>query len=125
MPMKNISLITVHYSATYGDQNTTAADIDRMHRQRGWSGIGYHWFIRRDGTVERGRPESQVGAHVGGRNSGNIGVCWAGGLDRATGPNKGVDNRTPAQRAALVTVIRDVLSRHPRARVVGHRRGSP
>lgn len=116
-----ITHIVVHYSATYEDQNVTAADIDRMHKARGWKMIGYHWFIRRDGTVEPGRPESMVGAHVGGQNTGKIGVCWAGGLNRASGPDVGVDNRTDAQKEALIALIRDLLKRYPGAQVVGHR----
>ncbi|MBL0935500.1 MAG: N-acetylmuramoyl-L-alanine amidase [Rhizobiaceae bacterium] len=119
--MTKITHIVIHYSATYGDLEMTRADIDKMHKERGWKGIGYHWFIRRDGTVEEGRPESQVGAHVGGQNAGKIGICWAGGLERATGPNKGVDNRTPAQTEALVHLIRACLKRYPGAKVVGHR----
>lgn len=121
MSMSKITHIVVHYSATYADQNMTAADIDRMHRARGFRKIGYHRFIRRDGTVEIGRPYSEVGAHVGGQNSGKIGICWAGGLERATGPNVGVDNRTAAQTDALIATIRDILRSHPNAKVVGHR----
>jgi len=116
-----ITHIVIHYSATYPDSDITAADIDRMHKARNWKGIGYHWFIRRDGTVEPGRPESQVGAHVDQINSGKIGVCWAGGIDRATGQNKGVDNRTPEQTTALIGKILELLARYPGARVVGHR----
>lgn len=120
-----ITHIVVHYSATYPDNNLTAADVDRMHKARGWKGIGYHWFIRRDGTVEPGRPESQVGAHVDQINKGKIGICWAGGIDRATGPNKGVDNRTMAQTNALIAKIRELQQRYPNAAVVGHRDLSP
>jgi N-acetylmuramoyl-L-alanine amidase len=121
MSMKRITHIVVHYSATYGDQNLSAADIDKMHKARGWSGIGYHYFIRRDGTVEKGRPDTKVGAHVGGQNSGKLGICWAGGVDRATGPSKGVDNRTPEQTESLVRLIRELLKKHRGAKVVGHR----
>lgn len=119
--MAKISAIVLHYSATYEDQNLTVADIDRMHKARGWKGVGYHYVIRRDGTVDKGRPETQVGAHVGGQNSGKIGICCIGGLNRATGPNKGVDNRTPAQIAATIKLVNDILKRHPGAKVVGHR----
>jgi N-acetylmuramoyl-L-alanine amidase len=121
MSMSRVTHVVVHYSATYEDQNLTRADIDKMHKARGWKGIGYHYVIRRNGMVEVGRPETQVGAHVGGQNSGKIGICCVGGLNRATGPNVGVDNRTPEQIAALVTLIRDILKRHPGAKVVGHR----
>jgi N-acetylmuramoyl-L-alanine amidase len=112
--------IVVHYSATYPDQRVDVSVIDQWHRQRGFSGCGYHWVVLRDGTVQPGRPESVVGAHVRGRNTGTIGICWTGGLDRATGPNKGVWNPTPEQERALVKLIREVLARHPGARVVGH-----
>lgn len=119
--MTKITHIVIHYTATYEDQNYTAADIDKMHRARGWQMIGYHWFIRRDGTVEKGRPESMVGAHVANQNTGKIGISWAGGLNRATGPNKGVDNRTKAQTDSLIKLINECLQRYPGAKVVGHR----
>lgn len=63
-----ITHVVVHYSATYPDWNLTAADIDRMHRARTppFARIGYHYFIRRDGTVETGRSEDELGAHVAG-----------------------------------------------------------
>lgn len=116
-----ITHIVVHYTATYPDQNTTAADVNRMHKARGWKGIGYHWFIRRNGLIEPGRPESQVGAHVGGQNTGKIGIAWAGGIDRSTGSNVGVDNMTPEQNESLIWLIRDLLARYPGAKVVGHK----
>lgn len=119
--MRKITHIVHHYSATYPDQDIGAAEIDLMHRARGFSSIGYHYVIRRDGTIERGRPESQVGAHVKGHNANSIGICCIGGLDRRTGPNVGVDNRTPAQKAAAARLTRELLGRHPNARVVGHR----
>lgn len=119
--MTKITHLVIHYSATYADQDLTVKDIDKMHRDRGWQMVGYHWVIRRDGTVEQGRPESMVGAHVGGQNAGKIGICWLGGLDRATGPSKGVDNRTPQQTEALTKLIRECLKRYPGAKVIGHR----
>src|SRR5690606_4621827 len=123
--MTKITHIVVHYSATYADQNLTVKDIDKMHRDRGWQMVGYHYVIRRDGVVEQGRPESMVGAHVGGQNTGKIGICCIGGLERATGPNKGVDNRTPQQIESLIKLIRDLHKRYPGAKVVGHRDLAP
>lgn len=119
--MTKITHLVIHYSATYADQNLTVKDIDRMHRDRGWQMVGYHYVIRRDGVVERGRPETMVGAHVANQNTGKIGICCIGGLDRATGPNKGVDNRTPEQIESLIKLLRDLLKRYPGAKVVGHR----
>lgn len=119
--MKNVDTIVIHYSATYEDQNLTRDDIDKMHKARGWKMVGYHYVIRRDGAVEVGRPESMVGAHVANQNTGKIGICCIGGLNRATGPNVGVDNRTPAQIESLIGLVRDIRKRHPKAEVVGHR----
>jgi len=61
----------------------SAADIDRMHRARGWNGIGYHFVIRRDGRVEAGRSIDKSGAHVEGFNRTTIGVCFSGHGDHA------------------------------------------
>ena len=117
----NIKRIVMHYSATYPDQDIGATQIDEWHRARGFARIGYHYVIRRDGLVQTGRPENVVGAHVRGHNTGSIGICVVGGLDRATGANVGVDNRTPAQIAAQIKLTRDILRRHPGAQVMGHR----
>lgn len=113
--------IVLHYSATYPDQDYGVEDIRKMHLARGWKDVGYHYIIRRNGRIEPGRPESVVGAHVAGHNTGSIGICCIGGIERATGPNVGVDNRTDAQKAATVRLVSDLLSRHPGAEVVGHR----
>lgn len=121
MAMQDISLITVHYTATYDDQDIGAREIRRMHLDRGWRDIGYHLVIRLDGTVEQGRPMHQVGAHVGGRNTGNIGIAYIGGLKRTSGPNKGVKTLTDAQEKALISEIRALLKKHPKAQVAGHR----
>ncbi len=117
----NITHIVLHYSATYADQDLDIRDIDRMHKARGWKGVGYHYVICRDGLIERGRKETEIGAHVAKQNTGKIGICLIGGLDRATGPNVGVDNRTDAQKKSAASLVRDLLTRYPNAKVVGHR----
>lgn len=119
--MRKIKTIVLHYSATYADQDLDVADIRRMHLARGFRDVGYHYVITRDGTVQPGRPEAEVGAHVKGHNADSIGICCIGGLERETGPNVGVDNRTPAQKAATVALLRELLARYPGARVLGHR----
>lgn len=116
-----IRRIVLHYSATYPDQDLGVADIDKMHRARGFNGVGYHYVIKRDGTVQKGRADHVVGAHVAGQNTGSLGICCIGGIERVTGPNVGVDNRTEAQKAATIRLVRDLLARHPGAEVVGHR----
>ncbi|MBR1506126.1 MAG: N-acetylmuramoyl-L-alanine amidase, partial [Prevotella sp.] len=85
---------------------------------RGWKyGIGYHYVIRRDGTIERGRAEEMVGAHCVGHNSHSIGVCYEGGLDIRGRP---ADTRTEAQRRTLRKLLEQLHRAYPRALIVGH-----
>lgn len=119
---KRTDLIVVHVSATPPDRDIGAQEIDEMHRARGWRGIGYHYVIRRDGRVEQGRPENQVGAHVAGWNSVSLGVCLVGGVDADGRPQ---DSRTAAQTAALEKLLRALVGRYPGATICGHRDLSP
>lgn len=119
--MRDISQIVMHYSATYPDQDIGVAEIDLMHRQRGFAGVGYHYIIRRDGRIEPGRHEATQGAHVAGQNAHTIGICCIGGIERQTGPNVGVDNRTPEQIAAQIRLTQGLLARYPGAIVLGHK----
>ena len=79
--MRNIDSIIVHCSATKAGQDFTAADIDCWHRERGFNGIGYHYVIRLDGKLEKGRDVSLAGAHCRGWNERSVGICYIGGLD--------------------------------------------
>lgn len=119
MSNTNIKWLTVHCAATKPSHNTDAKAIDRMHRQRGFLRIGYHYVIKRDGTVEAGRKETEVGAHTEGRNTGNIGICLAGGLNEQTG--RAENNYTPAQFASLERLLHELKGRYPSAEVLGHR----
>ena len=118
-PARPVKLIIVHCTATPAGRDVTAADVDRWHRARGWSGIGYHWLVRPDGAVEAGRPESRPGAHCRGHNASSVGVCYVGGL--APDGRTPADTRTPAQRVALRKLVARLLERHPGAAVCGHR----
>ena len=116
--MRVITLLVVHCSAVTPDQSSSAAQIDTWHRQRGWKfGIGYHYVIRRDGTIEPGRPEWMVGAHCLNHNAHSIGICYEGGLDIR---GKEADTRTPAQKTAMRQLLADLRQRYPRALIVGH-----
>lgn len=56
--------------------------IHNYHKNtRGYAGIGYHFYIRRDGSIYRGRPENMQGAHAYGANSDSIGICFEGNLN--------------------------------------------
>ena len=121
----NVKWIVIHYSATPVESDFSIADIDAMHRRRGFKEIGYHKYIRKSGLVEKGRDLTkpglfEQGAHSKGENDASIGICFEGGV-YADSPNVGRDTRTPEQEAAMIRVIRDMLDRYPDAQVVGHR----
>ena len=79
--MRIINLIVVHCSATREDCTLSPEDLGRLHRRRGFNGTGYHYYIRKDGTVHLTRPIERIGAHVKGFNIHSIGICYEGGLD--------------------------------------------
>lgn len=117
--MRNINMIMVHCSATREGKDYTVADIDRWHRERGFDSIGYHYVIYRDGSIHRGRPVEQIGAHCRGYNADSIGICYIGGL---TADGKAAkDTRTPLQRLALVALLTALKLRFPNAEIRGHR----
>jgi N-acetylmuramoyl-L-alanine amidase len=115
--MRKINKIILHCSATKEGQQFTATDIDKWHKQRGWKGIGYHYVILLDGTIQVGRPESEVGAHTIEQNTNSIGICYIGGLD-SNGNAK--DTRTDLQKVALNNLISDLQKKYHGSTVHGH-----
>lgn len=93
-------------------------EIDRWHRERGYFSAGYHFVIRRDGTVETGRKLDQPGAHARGWNHLSLGFCLVGG--RAAKGKQAEQNFTPAQYAALSQLLHGLTFKYPNAQVVGH-----
>ena len=112
-------MIVVHCSTVRPDQSSSAAQIDSWHRkERHWKlGIGYHYVVRRDGTIEPGRPEEQIGAHCLNHNAHSIGFCYEGGLDIRGQP---ADTRTAEQKQAMRQLLEELHGRYPRALIVGH-----
>ena len=82
--MRIINLIVVHCSATREDCILSPEDLDRLHRRRGFNGTGYHYYIRKDGTVHLTRPVERIGAHAKGFNAHSIGICYAAGASTAS-----------------------------------------
>ena len=120
--MRNIDSIIVHCSATKAGQDFTATDIDRWHRERGFNGIGYHYVIRLDGKLEKGRDVALAGAHCKGWNEQSIGICYIGGLDENGRP---ADTRTNVQKRVLYQIIMDLQREYNILQVLGHRDTSP
>lgn len=109
--------LTIHCAATPEGRANTAADVSRWDVER-FGQVSYHWVVELDGNKVRTLPDSQRGAHVARANTGNIGVCYIGGMDRQMKAPK--DTRTPAQREALRTLVRTYQERYPGIIVRGH-----
>lgn len=122
LPGESVEYLVVHTQGSPGNADGSAAGIHRYHRtphsQGGpvggpWAGIGYHFVVRKDGRVERGRPLDRRGAHVHGYNHASIGICCAGNGDLA--------DFTAKQKQSLAALVRDLQGEFPRATVNGHR----
>lgn len=116
---RNIKEIIVHCTATPEGRDYDIPTIRSWHLARGFSDIGYHYVISRDGTIMKGRSESISGAHCTGHNSVSIGVCYVGGLEKDGKTPK--DTRTPEQKKALLELLRELKAKYPRAKIYGHR----
>jgi len=116
---REINRIILHMAYTPPSMDVGAKEIDGWHKQRGWRGIGYHYVIRRDGTLEHGRPHEEQGAHTKHENADSIGICLVGGKHIA---HEGADcNFTSAQWRTLDRLCRDLLLAYPGAQISGHR----
>ena len=93
-----VDLIVIHCSATKETSRLTPLALDRMHRQRGFNGCGYHYYIERDGKINSMRPSEKVGAHARGYNAHSLGICYEGGLDKN---GRAADTRTERQKVSL------------------------
>ena len=123
MADRRIKKIVIHCTATREGQAHTAKDIDSWHRLRGWDGIGYHWVVQLDGTIEKGRDEARPGSHVKGHNADSIGVVYVGGL--AANGQTPKDTRAPEQKRALKSLMITLQAKYPGTSVLGHRDLSP
>ena len=117
--MRKIDEIIIHCSATPEGCDHSVADVTAWHRARGFRTIGYHYLVHIDGRVERGRPESEIGAHCLGHNARSIGVCYVGGL--ASDCKTPKDTRTPEQRRMLRELVKGLQRKYRGAKVYGHR----
>lgn len=102
--------IALHHAAAV---KCSAADVDRWHKENGWSGIGYHYFVRKDGSIYRGRPRSALGAQVQGKNNISLGICAEGDYDRE-------QTMPAAQKSAIKALLRELKRIYPSAEIVGH-----
>lgn len=130
--MRKIDTIIVHCTATrpnwWADRRAEekVSEIRRWHtEERGWSDIGYHVLIDRDGTIVDGRPIERSGAHAKGHNKTSVGISLFGGHGGSQ-DDKFEDNFTPAQDRALRKLIAQLRMEYPAiTTIMGHNEVSP
>lgn len=107
---RKINKIILHCTATPEGKDYSVDTIRGWHKKQGWSDIGYHWVIYRDGSIHEGRRESKIGAHCDGYNSTSIGIVYVGGV--ATDGKTAKDTRTQRQRESLVKLVKDLMRKY-------------
>ena len=118
MTMLPIRFLTIHCAATPEGRDVQPQVIEEWDKAK-FGQKSYHWIVPLDGTPHKSLSDDQLGAHVGGHNSGNIGVCYVGGMDKNMAAPK--DTRTPIQKTALLTLVRTYKERYPGIVIRGHR----
>lgn len=125
---RDITEAVVHWTGTYTDQDIGVEEIHQWHQAQGWSGIGYHYVIRRDGSIERGRPINYIGAHakVNGHNENSIGVSFVGGYTTPStgvtggGASTGPESFTAAQHTSFKMFMKTFYDVFPGGQAFGH-----
>lgn len=115
--MLPIKFLTIHCAATPEGRDVKAATVNEWDKAK-FGQTSYHWVVELDGTRVKGLSDDQRGAHVGGNNTGNIGICYVGGVDKNGNPK---DTRTRAQKESLRTLVNTYLARYPGIVIRGHR----
>lgn len=116
-PLKQVSLLIVHCSATRCDRPFSVESLIATGEAR-FGQVSYHYYVRRNGDVVPLLPESVQGVHARHYNYCSLGICYEGGLDEM---GRAVDTRTPAQKASLYQLLKNLREDYPDARIMGHR----
>lgn len=115
--MRAIKEIIVHCTATKPSVDWGVREIRNCHiNDKGWADIGYHYVVRLNGYIEKGRPEWRQGAHCLGHNRHSIGVVYVGGLNQQ---GEKADTRTPAQKRALLNLLKELVEKY-KCEIHGH-----
>ncbi len=118
--MRQINKIIVHCSATREGENIPVETIRKWHVEgRGWSDIGYHFYIDLEGEIFKGRDIAKIGAHCKGQNRNSIGICYCGGVESDGKTPK--DTRLDCQKDSLLAVLRTLKAMYPDATIHSHR----
>ena len=118
---RKTDMVVIHHTGNPWDDDLSAAEIDASHKGQGWTCIGYHYVIRKDGTVEQGRPHWTVGAHAYGHNSHTIGIHVCGNFE--------IGEPTDGQIESTAMLLANLCAEYglsiDRDTIVGHRELMP
>ena len=103
------NMLILHHAAGNGSVEA----VHKSHLSRNWYGIGYHYYVRKDGSIWRGRPEDSVGTHTYGKNMTSIAICFEGNFE--------TDVMSDAQLQAGKELILDILGRYEDIKLSAHR----
>jgi N-acetyl-anhydromuramyl-L-alanine amidase AmpD len=101
--------IVVHHTA---HPNCSIQDIHRWHQEKGWNGVGYHYFIRKNGNIYRGRDKDAIGSHCLGINEVSVGVSLEGNFD--------TEYPSDAQKSSLNDLLQELIKIYPQAKIIKH-----
>jgi N-acetyl-anhydromuramyl-L-alanine amidase AmpD len=107
--MRELDKIIIHCSDSDIESHDNVETIRRWHLERGWSDIGYHYYIKKDGTIDNGRPIEVKGSHCYGYNTGSIGICLGGRY-----------SFTEEQFGALRYIIVNLIEQFGNLEIFGH-----
>ena len=102
--------IFLHHASA---KTCTPEQVDSWHKQRGWTCIGYHFLVRKDGTIYRGRPENVVGAHASNHNNTSIGICAEGNFE--------IEIMSEVQKRALIELVSYLRKKYNISKVLRHK----
>lgn len=110
-------MVVIHHTGNPTDDDLSAEEINTSHQEQGWTCIGYHYVIRKDGTIEEGRPHWTVGAHAYGDNDHTIGIHVCGNFE--------IGEPTQAQIESLAMLLANICDDYglpiDKDHVVAHR----
>lgn len=109
--MGQVNGIVLHHSGVTVPQSVET--IHEYHKSKGWAGIGYHYYVRKDGSIYKGRSEEYAGAHCPGVNASSIGICAEGDFN--------VEDMSEEQKQAIIELVAYVKDEHNIEYVKGHR----
>lgn len=108
----NVDTIVLHHSGV-----TVLQSVETIHNYHkntnGWAGIGYHYYVRKDGSIYKGRDEKYSGAHCPGKNSTSIGICAEGDFEQ--------EQMSEVQKNAIIELIADIKTRYKIKEIGGHK----